>query len=337
MRFSVEFDEESFKKTVEILKKFIGKEVKLFEIEKEFIKENVISTDYLFIILQHLNIKGIVEANRGIIKIKEEIKDEIIEEAKILVKRKFSYNSKSFLTPLEIAKFFQCPRRLWLEKIVLAKQEKEKIGKVWDGEALHLSIKNFVENFGKKEENILVRESVEYGLKRFEGLVQIKGEEMESMLRRFWEEIKKENFDFIVPERTIISIKLGMIGSIDLIGFKENEVYPIEIKHASYRGRIKKEHLIQSIGEALLLDSYFRTNIKQSYIFYSQTNNLVKIEISKKDVENFMRLVSKIFKIYSSKKIPPKSKLPNYKERVCKGCHVRQACENIERIIRRKI
>ncbi|MEM0333661.1 MAG: Dna2/Cas4 domain-containing protein [Candidatus Aenigmatarchaeota archaeon] len=337
MRFSVEYDDDSFEKTVSILKNFAGKEVSLFEIEKECIKNNIISTDYLFILLQHLNIKGVVEANKGIIKIREEIGKEIIEEAREIIKRKLSSVYKLFLTPLEVAKFFQCPRRLWLEKIVLAKQEKEKVGKVWDGEALHLSIKNFIENLGKKEENVLIKESVNYGLKIFEGAVQIKSEEMEEIVKKFMEEIKRENFDLILPERTIFSIRLGLIGSIDLIAFKGEDLYPIEIKHASYRGRIKREHLIQSIGEALLLGNYFRTHIKHSFIFYSQTNSLVKIDISKKNVENFMRTISKIFRIYSSNRIPPKSRLPNYRERVCKGCHVKLACDNIEKIRKRKV
>ncbi|MEM4460904.1 MAG: hypothetical protein QXY70_02070, partial [Nanopusillaceae archaeon] len=72
-------------------------------------------------------------------------------------------------------------------------------------------------------------------------------------------------------------------------------------------------------------------------IFYSQTNSLVKIDISKKNVENFMRTISKIFRIYSSNRIPPKSRLPNYRERVCKGCHVKLACDNIEKIRKRKV
>lgn len=336
MRFNLEYDENSFNKIVEILKGIQNKEVSIFEIEKECLKQNVVSTDYLFLILQHLNIRGIVEANKGIVKVKEEIKDEVISEAKEIVRKRISSVSKIFLTPLEISKFFQCPRRLWLEKIVLAKQEKEKTGKVWDGEALHLAVKNLIENLGKKEEEVLLKESVDYGIKTFEGAVEIKPEEMEVMIKNLIEELKKENFDLILPERTIISIRLGLVGSIDLVAFREDEVYPIEVKHASYKGRVKKEHLIQSVGESMLLSSYFRKKIEHSYIFYTQTSSLIKINVTKKNVSNFMKAVRRISKIYSSDRIPPKSNLPNYRERVCKGCHVKQACDNIERMRRRK-
>jgi len=336
MRFSVEYDENSFNKVIDVLKEFSNKEVSLFEIGKECLRRGVIFSDYLFVILQHLNIKKIVEAKKNVINIKGNLTEEVIEETKDLVKRKLSV-SKLFLTPLEVSKFFQCPRRLWLEKVVLSKQKKEKVGKVWDGEAVHLSIKNFFENIGKKEESLLLKESVEYGLKSFEGAVQIEEKEIEEIIKEFIEELKSENFDLILPERTIVSIKFGLVGSMDLIAFRDNEVYPIEIKYAAYRGKLKKEHLIQGIGEVLLLNSYFRKNIKKFYIFYSQTKNLVEVNVKRRYILNFMKAVSKIFKVYSSQKIPPKSRLPNYKERVCKGCHVMHACNNIEVIKRKKV
>jgi len=145
--------------------------------------------------------------------------------------------------------------------------------------------------------------------------------------------LKQGNFDLILPEKSILTIQHGLIGSIDIICFRGEEIIPIEVKHASYRGRIKKEHILQSVGEALLIGSYFRTQIKEAYIFYSQTNSFVKIDVER-NLKEFLKLIRLIKRMYSSSKIPPKSRLPNYRERVCKGCHVKHACDNIEMLRR---
>jgi len=39
-------------------------------------------------------------------------------------------------------------------------------------------------------------------------------------------------------------------------------------------------------------------------------------------------------RISTKKIIPPMSRLENAKSRVCKGCHVRPACENIEELVK---
>lgn len=332
MRFGIEYEEDTVKRIVEILRRFEGGKVSIFEIEKECLKEGVVSTDYLFLMLQHFGLRGIIEASKGSVEFKGVIDDGMVKEVSELIRKRIAHISKIFLTPLEVAKFYQCPRRFWLEKIVLSKQKKEKSGKVWDGEALHVGIKKLIEDLDKKEESILVRESAEYGIKSYNGLVEVSLEEMENMIKNFYSIIKEENFDLILPERTIVSLKFGLIGSIDIIAFKNEEIIPIEIKHASYRGKIKREHFIQLIGETILVSSYFRKRIKNSYIFYSQTNDLVKANIRTIHLKNFMGISRVMKRIYASDKIPPKSKLPNYRERVCKGCHVREACDNIEKI-----
>ncbi|MCS7093812.1 MAG: PD-(D/E)XK nuclease family protein [Candidatus Aenigmarchaeota archaeon] len=335
MRFTIEYEDSNVEKILEILNDYVGKEISIFELEKDCLKKNVISVDYLFIILQHLSLKKVIEASKGVVKVNEKINEELAKEIKDLAKKKITTNSKTFFTPLEVSKFFQCPRRFWLEKIVLSKQEKEKVGKVWDGEAIHVAIKNLIENLGKKDEESLIEESAKIGMESFQGSIEIKKEEMIEILKKFLECLKKENFDLILPERTIITLKLGLVGSVDLVGFRGEEIVPIEVKHGSYRGRLKKEHILQSVGEALLIGSYFRKRIKNSYIFYSQTNSLVKIDILPKHLKNFLRSVMLIKKMCSSDRIPPKSRLQNYRERVCKGCHVKNACENIEKMKRK--
>lgn len=336
IRLELRIEENVFDKIIDILRRNEGNELKIDDIIMICFENSIVSSDYLFLILQELSSRKLIESRKGIVKIGK-IPDDIISDLKNRFIGRIRRIKKVFITPLEVAKFYQCPRRLWLEKIVLSKQEKEKIGKVWDGEAVHFALKLMLDNMSvEKDENFLISKSVEQVLKKYEGLIQIEKKILEEFLRRFLELIKEENFIKIYSEKTIESIKDGVIGSIDVIGFKNDELVPIEIKYAEFKGRIKKEHLLQAIGESILLSNYFRKEVKYSYIVYFQTNSLVRVEINEKLKRKFFKLKRKIEIFYSTGKIPPKSKLPNYVERVCKGCHVKRACDNIE-LLRRMI
>jgi CRISPR/Cas system-associated exonuclease Cas4 (RecB family) len=336
MRFGIEFEENVFGKIFDILKQNEGKELKIDDLLKICLSNGITSSDYLFLVLQELSSRKVIESSKGIVKIGN-IPQEAIESAKEKVIERVRRIRKIFITPLEIAKFYQCPRRLWLEKITLSKQEKEKVGKVWDGEAVHLAVKLMIDNMqNEKDENFLISKAAEEALKKYEGMVQIEKKVLEDFLIKFLELIKEENFVSVYSERTLESLREGIIGSVDVIGFKENEIVPIEIKYAAFKGRIKKEHLLQAIGESVLVSNYFRKEVKYSYIVYFQTNSLVKIDLNENLLRQFFKLKKQMQRFYSTGRIPPKSRLPNYVKRVCQGCHVKRACDNIE-ILRRMI
>jgi len=334
MRFGIEFEESIFGEIFDILKQNEGKELKIDELLKVCLTNGIVSSDYLFLVLQELSSKKVIESSKGIVKVGI-IPEEVIESSKEKIIERVKRTRRIFITPLEIAKFYQCPRRLWLEKIVLSKQEKEKAGKVWDGEAVHAAVKLMIDNMqSEKDENFLISKASEEALKKYEGMVQIEKKDLENFLRKFLELIKEENFVSIYSERTFESLREGIIGSVDVIGFKEAEIVPIEIKYAAFKGRIKKEHLLQAIGESILVSNYFRKEVKYSYLIYFQTNSLVKIDLNENLLRQFFKLKNQMQRFYSTGKIPPKSKLPNYVKRVCQGCHVKKACDNIETLKR---
>jgi len=334
MRFGIEFEEGLFIKIFELLKEEEGKEVKIDDLLRMCMENGITSSDYLFLILQELSFKKIVESSKGMVKIGS-IPEEVVESVRNKVVSKVSKLRKVFVTPLEIAKFYQCPRRLWLEKIVLSKQEKEKVGKVWDGEAVHLAVKLMIENMQKeKDENFLILKASEDALKKYEGMVQIEKKALEDFLKKFLELIREENFSVVYSERTIESLKGGIIGSVDVIGFKDDEIVPIEIKYAAFKGKMKREHLLQAVGESILVSSYFRKEVKYSYVVYFQTNSLIRVEINDRLINHFFMLKKRMQRFYSIARVPPKSKLPNYTKRVCQGCHVKRACDNIEALRR---
>ena len=335
MRLEVEFKEKDVEKIIQILNSLRGEEIDIRSLTIQLAKKSLPSTDYLFIILQKLSSFGLIESRRGFVKVKEEIKDEIVLELMSAVERRVR-KLKFFITPLEVAKFYQCPRRLWLEKVVLSRQFKEKKGKVWDGEVLHLAVNILVKRI-KKGETVeeLINEAAKEALKKYEGKTELSKETLVDFLEKFYNLINDENFSQIFSEKKIISLKHAIVGTPDLIGIRDGRAVAIDLKlgRLSKKG-VKFEHVLQSIGEAIITEDYFRIPVKYAYIIYFQSNSIAKIEITEELKKKFFSLKKEIFRMFSSNRIPPKSRLPNYRNRVCKGCHVRPACENIEKIKR---
>jgi len=323
-------------KDIEIILNFItknsGREIKIEEALLYFLKKNVKSSDLFFIILKELQEMNLVEGKRGKVKIKK-IGERSVDKVKRKVIRRIEKINKLFVTPLEVAKFFQCPRRLWLEKIVLSKQFKEKKGKIWDGEVIHYAVKIFVSNFGKERSlKKLVEKSARQAIQKYEDKITIGKKEIKKFLESVFNFFVKEKFEFVIAEKNIESLQTGINGSPDLIGIRENgDVVAIDIKAGEIKkGRIRKEHILQNIGESLLVEKFFRKKVSRCYLLYFKSNAAVRINIDEKLKREFLRYRRVILKYFKSNKIPPKSKLPNYRERVCKGCHVKPACDNIE-------
>jgi len=331
MRIGLEEKDKEISLVFEILKKFEGKEVSLEELLLKCFKANVSSSDLIFLILQDLEKKGYCEGRKGRIKILKNL-DEIEEKTKERVRERVKRVRKAFVTPLDVAKFYLCPRRLWLEKVIQAKQEKEEKGNVWDGEAVHYAVKLLVENLPQPD----LEECVEKTFKKYEGKLTLKKEDLKKFLKNLLQFFEQENIKEVLSEKLIESVKNGIIGKPDLIAIKDEEIFPIDIKLGKIK-KLRKEHLIQSFGEALLVESYFRKKVNKSYIIYFGSNAVLDVEVKEKQKKEFLKLKRSIGKMLKSNFIPRMSNLPNFRQRVCKGCHVRRTCEAIENYRRIRI
>jgi len=338
LRFEIEFRENDIDKIIQSLNSKVGKKVSVRDFTLQLAKKNVMSTDYLFLTLKKLVALGIIESGEGEFTVKSEIGEEIANEIKEDLRNRMERTRKIFITPLEVGKFYQCPRRFWLEKIVLSRQFKERRGKVWDGEVVHLAVTLLIRSFNRGEENLeeIIEKASKEALSKYEGKTQLTLENVESFLKEFYDLIKNENFLYLIPEKEFMSIKHGIVGSPDVIGVKEDEIVPMDIKLGKLNDRrgVKKEHVLQTVGEGIVAEDYFRIPVNSVYIIYFQSNSLVKIKMTDKVRGEFFGYKKMMMKTFTSDRIPPKSRLPNYKNRVCKGCHVRPACENIERMRR---
>ncbi len=335
MRVGVEFKDKDIHTIIQILNSNVGKEIRIDDLLVQALMKNICSSDLVFLVLQRLEEGNYIKGKRGSLLVNEEIEREEAEKISRIVLNKLSRSKKLFVTPLEVGKFFQCPRRLFLEKVVLSRQYKERKGKTWDGEAIHLAVNIFIKNLAKMQIEQLMEEAARRAVEKFKERVTIRKGEIIDFLERFYELIKKEGFSYIFTEKTFESIKVGLVGTPDIVGIKASEIIPIDIKlgELSKKG-VKEEHLLQSVGESILVEEFFRKKVSFSYLIYFGSKSLVKIKLTNELRRKFLNYKRGIERMCKLGRIPGKGKLPNLERRVCLGCHVRPSCENIEMLRR---
>jgi CRISPR/Cas system-associated exonuclease Cas4 (RecB family) len=329
MRIGIEIEERELLKTMNILRKV--EESELSSILVSLLENNVTSSDILFMILEELERRGIISGRGGKIKFVREIGDELINNQKNKILRKIRGMSKIFVTPLEVSKFYLCPRRLWLEKVVLAKQEKEERGRVWDGEAVHFAAKLLFDQFPEHNPQEIVNRVFE----KYEDRITLTKEKILRFVKNLANFIEEEGLEKIFPEKTLVSLRIGLVGTPDAIAIKEDEIFPIDIKLGKVR-KLRREHMLQSVGEALLIQNFFRKKVNKGCLIYFDSDSLFYVSFKpelKRLFLNYRRLIERTF---SSPFIPRKGNIPNLRRRVCQGCHVRRVCEQMESLMKKR-
>lgn len=336
MRTGIEVNPREIARIVRIINGYLNKEILVKDLLIELLKKRISSSDYLFLLLSKLQGLGLVEGRRGILFVKKNVDDKLLSSLKEKLAEEISRKKKIFVTPLEVAKFYQCPRRFYLEKVVLSRQFKRERGKVWDGEVLHLAVQIFVDNLMKKNVDELIAEIPKTTMSKYEGKTTITEKAIGDFLMKLYQLIKDEKFNFLISERTLLSMKRGIMGTPDIIaGNDAGEFIPIDIKLGIIDKRgVKKEHLLQNTGETLLVEDFLRTKIDRSYLIYFQASSVIKTELTNEMKKEFISYKRMLERLSTKKMIPHMSRLPNARARVCRGCHVRPACENIEELIR---
>jgi CRISPR/Cas system-associated exonuclease Cas4 (RecB family) len=202
---------------------------------------------------------------------------------------------------------------------------------MWDGEALHFAINQLAKNLEKGEASAVIEEAANKAVEKYAEKIEIGKEKLVEFLSKFYEFIKEEEIVTIFTEKLIESFSEGLVGTPDIIGIrKDGKVVPVDIK-LGYLGRgLKKEHALQIIGESILTERFFRKSVEVAYLIYFESNSLVKIVVRDDMKREFLMYKKGLIKTFRSRYIPPISRLPNFKRRVCQGCHVKHACENIE-------
>lgn len=332
MRVGIEDKDRDIDIIIRILNSVRG-EITLNDLLVKLLMKNLTSSDLLFLILQKLERKKVLLGSRGVVKMLTPVNEKIASKVKQEIIYELRKNRMLFVTPLEVGKYYQCPRRLFLEKVVLSRQHKERRGRVWDGEVVHLAVNLMIKRFTEPIKKV-VEDSASIALSRYRGKTQLNKKTLVDFLMNLYDFLVEEKFTKIFTEKTFESFKHGLIGTPDIVGLKKNwELFPMDIKLGKVPTReIKEEHLLQCTGETILVEDFFRKPINNSYLIYFQSNSLVRIMIDNEMKRKFLGFKKEIERMCRSGRIPPMSSLFNFRRRVCLGCHVREVCQNIEEL-----
>lgn len=136
-----------------------------------------------------------------------------------------------------------------------------------------------------------------------------------------WEKLTPK----IISEKSIESEKLQLKGIIDCIEVYENSYIPVELKTGKMpRDGIWPGHRIQIAAYAMLIEENFKTNVKEGFIRYLDTNETRQIAINPFMKEEIISLVKEIQELLKANEIP------NYCENrnKCVKCGLRNTCYN---------
>jgi len=105
--------------------------------------------------------------------------------------------------------------------------------------------------------------------------------------------IKKwEKSEKLIANVNLYSEKYDLIGKVDLIGKKNNELYPIECKRG--KAREYQNLKLQLLLEAICMEEMFQLKINKAYLYFFQSNRRKKINFTKKDKEDAKKLILSI-------------------------------------------
>ena len=115
------------------------------------------------------------------------------------------------------------------------------------------------------------------------------------------------------------SDRYGLIGKADLIEESYSRWYPVEYKR-SRRGEFNNDEL-QVCAQALCLEDMTGQSVSQGYIYYAQSHQRQKVEISSELREAAIATIQAVSQLLQTGAMPPAV----YSKR-CKGCSLYSQC-----------
>jgi len=155
--------------------------------------------------------------------------------------------------------------------------------------------------------------SVALGMGRDTGLWAELGKEIqkdaESQIER--------RFEIFAREFEVESERLRVKGRIDFVVKAEDELVPLEIKYSS---SVKPWWRYSLVLYALLLEDRLRKPVKFGYLYLTESDKIVRIDVSDGDRAFVERAVNECHKILRGKAPKPS------KSKSCKNCDFKDVC-----------
>lgn len=120
--------------------------------------------------------------------------------------------------------------------------------------------------------------------------------------------------------------KLGLIGIVDYLGYKDNEAWPVEIKTGyEPRNKISNSHKYQLVALALLVESNFDLIVNHVKIHYLLLKKSLKFTINLDDRMNVLNAIREIRESIETETPPPPTKFGG----MCHSCEYYNICGGI--------
>ncbi len=122
----------------------------------------------------------------------------------------------------------------------------------------------------------------------------------------------------------LTSEKLHLVGRMDeILTLEDNSKAALDYKFASYEEKLFKTLKTQQIAYSLLIEENYNCFVNKAFIVYVRSKNLIKeIEISQKDKDMTIMIISEIFDIINKCHFPQGTK----NTLKCQDCTYKNLC-----------
>lgn len=196
----------------------------------------------------------------------------------------FDTEAMPMLTPSEIIKYIYCPRFIYFMHCLKIAQHEELRYKVLKGRELHQKRETTNRDYLRKKLGCVDKHISVY----------------------------------------IASRKIGVRGIVDeVLHFEDGTISPLDYKYTEFTEFTYATHRIQSILYALLMEDCYKKKVLKGYICYARSGHMVKkIEYSKEDFVEVLKIIKNVNDIISKGYYPQKTKWPNR----CIDCCYKNIC-----------
>ena len=117
----------------------------------------------------------------------------------------------------------------------------------------------------------------------------------------------------------IKSDRYQLVGKVDIVEEKEDEIYPVEYKKGK-AGQWTNDHL-QLCAQAICLEEQLELEIEKGYLWYFNSRSREEVYFDQELRDETIWTAKKVLNIMKNNLIPPKE----YTSR-CKGCSLQDIC-----------
>lgn len=121
----------------------------------------------------------------------------------------------------------------------------------------------------------------------------------------------------------INSDRLALSGKLDMLIETEDEYFPVDFKYT--RGTLRKNHIYQLCGYALILEDIYNKKVNQGFVYLIPLEDVVIFEFTDLLKEETKKLLSDIRLMIRNKKMPE----PATNRNKCYDCEYRNYCGDV--------